>query len=241
MAERAPPPQGVPVAGPATAGAAPAQHPPMGSGYGVAFPSGQKVPYKFEAAERRLGYTGKWDTDLIHAVCAQPMCCCIALFCPCCTSWEIRRRYYKGDMSQYVCCGGYLPCAGKCGEKSCPECCLCLETWLCFAQSVAVTRWLLQDDLELETTACDKCIIATMITLQYLACIMQCAAAIAGSGELDTAADIVDLLADIVWCTVCACMAAQHANQIEVRDGRKAPAADAGVQAVAPAAPMQRT
>eukprot|EP00958_Prasinococcus_capsulatus_P013706 scaffold1418_cov352-Prasinococcus_capsulatus_cf.AAC.5 len=29
--------------------------------------------------------------------------------------------------SQYVCCGGHAPCAGKCGEQNSPEACLCLE------------------------------------------------------------------------------------------------------------------
>merc|ERR1719506_2751117 len=116
-------------------------------------------------------------------------------------------------MSKYVCCGGYLPCAGKCGEKSCPECCLFLDTW----------------------------IIATMIALQYLACIMRCVAIIVDVNGVDTAADAIDIAADVVWCTVCACMAAQHDTQIAVRDGKRAPSADAGVQAVAPAAQqMQR-
>lgn len=184
----------------------------------------------------------RWLWRNIHTTnSANPSCFCFALCCPCCSSWEIRRRYYKGDMSKYVCCGGYLPCAGKCGEKSCPECCLFLETWICFANSVAVTRWLLQDDLELETTACDKCIIATMIALQYLACIMRCVAIIVDVNGVDTAADAIDIAADVVWCTVCACMAAQHDTQIAVRDGKRAPSADAGVQAVAPAAQqMQR-
>lgn len=33
----------------------------------MTYPAGQRIPYKFEAAERRLGFTGKWDTDLLHA------------------------------------------------------------------------------------------------------------------------------------------------------------------------------
>jgi hypothetical protein len=28
---------------------------------------------------------------------------------------------------RYVCCAGYLPCSGHCGERDCPEFCLCTE------------------------------------------------------------------------------------------------------------------
>ena len=31
---------------------------------------------------------------------------------------------------RYVCFAGHLPCAGKCGESSCPQLCLCLEVRL---------------------------------------------------------------------------------------------------------------
>jgi hypothetical protein len=33
------------------------------------------------------------------------------------------------------------------------------QVFFCFAQSVASTRWMIQDELRLETTKCDNCII----------------------------------------------------------------------------------
>ena len=36
----------------------------------------------------------------------------------------------------------------------------------CFPQSVASTRFMIQDEMRLETTKCDNCIIGTMIALQ---------------------------------------------------------------------------
>ena len=62
---------------------------------------------------------------------------------------------------RYICCNGTCPCSGRCGEQKNPQCCLCLEVTCCFAQSVAATRWLIQDELRLQTTSCDNCIIGT--------------------------------------------------------------------------------
>ena len=46
-----------------------------------------------------------------------------------------------------------------------------LQVFFCFAQSVASTRWAIQDEMHLQNTQCDNCLIGTMIALQYLACI----------------------------------------------------------------------
>lgn len=40
-----------------------------------------------------------------------------------------------------------------------------------FPQSVASTRWMLQDEMRLRNTDCDNCIIGTMFAAQYLACL----------------------------------------------------------------------
>lgn len=42
------------------------------------------------------------------------------------------------------------------------------QVTLCFAQSVASTRFMIQDEMRLETTPCDNCIIGTMIFLQVM-------------------------------------------------------------------------
>ena len=53
----------------------------------MTYPAGQRIPYKFEAAERRLGFTGKWDTDLLHA------------------PWYVSRRH-AGCAAQRACAAG---------------------------------------------------------------------------------------------------------------------------------------
>lgn len=53
--------------------------------------------------------------------------------------------------------------AGACSlVEPCPR----SQVFVCFAQSVASTRFMIQDELRLETTPCDNCIIGTMIALQ---------------------------------------------------------------------------
>ncbi len=62
-------------------------------------------------------------------------------------SFALRRRALHGDMRRYVCCGGAFPCSGSCGESAAPECCLALEATVCFPTSVAVTRFMIQDEM----------------------------------------------------------------------------------------------
>lgn len=64
-------------------------------------------------------------------------------------------------LHRYICCNGTCPCSGRLGEQRSPEFCLCMEVTCCFAQSVASTRWLIQDELRIQTTQCDNCIIGT--------------------------------------------------------------------------------
>ncbi len=71
----------------------------------------------------------------------------------------------------------------------------------CFAQSVASTRWMIQDELQVQTTKCDNCIIGTMIAFQYLACICNIAAMVSGNEDIAMLANLIDLAADILWCT----------------------------------------
>jgi len=52
-----------------------------------------------------------------------------------------------------------MPCSGKCGESKCPEVCLATEVFCCFGNSVASTRFLLQDEFNIQTTQCDNCVI----------------------------------------------------------------------------------
>ncbi|CAD7697166.1 unnamed protein product [Ostreobium quekettii] len=167
---------------------------------------------------RKSQYTNTWKTGLMASPCADPLCCCAALWCGCCTSWYMRKKAMHGSLEGYTCCNGAFPCSGKCGESACPEACLCLETCCCFGTSVAVTRWMIQDELHIQNTQCDNCIIGTMIFFQQLACICNIIACLTDNDEIELIAEVIDLIAELLWWTVCACMQTQHHVQLNDRD-----------------------
>ncbi|GAV76107.1 PLAC8 domain-containing protein [Cephalotus follicularis] len=140
-----------------------------------------------------------------------------------CVSYMLRKRALYNDMSRYTCCAGYMPCSGRCGESKCPEFCLCTEVFLCFGNSVASTRFLLQDEFNIQTTQCDNCIIGFMFCLNQIACIFSIVAMIVGSEEIQEASQLLSCLADLVYCTVCACMQTQHKVEMDKRDGKFGP------------------
>nr|XP_034574635.1 uncharacterized protein LOC117838641 isoform X2 [Setaria viridis] len=159
-----------------------------------------------EKMQLRQSYRNVWHTDLTNAVVADLPWCCLSLWCGPCVSYMLRRRALYNDMSRYVCCAGYMPCSGRCGESQCPEVCLATEVFCCFGNSVASTRFLLQDEFNIQTTQCDNCIIAFMFFLQQLACICSLVACIVGNSELSEVANIISCMSNLVYWTVCSCM-----------------------------------
>ncbi|KAL6549943.1 hypothetical protein OROMI_020431 [Orobanche minor] len=116
--------------------------------------------------QQRQGYRNLWHTDLMRTIQQDPPYCCLSLWCGPCVSYMLRKRALYNDMSRYTCCAGYMPCSGKCGESRCPEFCLATEVFLCFGNSVASTRFLLQDEFNIQTTQCDNCIIRVCACMQ---------------------------------------------------------------------------
>ncbi|PON62918.1 PLAC8 family protein [Parasponia andersonii] len=204
-----------------------------------------------EKMQLRQNYRNLWHTDLMSTIQADTPCTIAALrsfdriffwdcayFCKMlwvflpleehvdrapCASYLLRKRALYNDMSRYVCCAGYMPCSGRCGESKCPEFCLATEVFLCFGNSVASTRFLLQDEFNIQTTQCDNCIIGFMFCLQQIACIFSIVAMIVGSEEIQQASQLLSCLADMVYCTVCACMQTQHKVEMDKRDGKFGP------------------
>ncbi|TYI91102.1 hypothetical protein E1A91_D03G168000v1 [Gossypium mustelinum] len=159
----------------------------------------------------RQNYQNFWQTDLMNTMFK-------VWYSGPCASYLLRRRALYNDMKRYKCCAGYMPCSGKCKENKCPEFCLCTEVFCCFGNSVASTRFLLQDELNIQTTECDNCIIAFMLCLQQVACIFSFVAMIIGNDEIREAAHILNCLADIAYCSVCPCMQTQHKIEMDKRD-----------------------
>ncbi|XP_062201490.1 uncharacterized protein LOC133904018 [Phragmites australis] len=89
----------------------------------------------------------------------------------------------------------------------------------CFCSSVASTRFLLQDEFNIQTTQCESCIISFMFLLQQLACICSLVACILGNSQLSEAAHVISCMSDMVYWTVCSCMQTQHKVELDKRDG----------------------
>lgn len=172
-----------------------------------------------ESLKARQNYRNIWRTDLVHTVQEDIPFCCFATWCGPCASYLLRRRALYNDMSRYVCCAGYMPCSGRCGESQFPELCLAAEVICCFGYSVGSTRFLLQDEFNIQTTQCDNCIIATMIILNQVACVFSIIAMICGNSQIQQASQMLSCLANTVYCTVCACMQTQHKIEMDKRDG----------------------
>ncbi|BBH03386.1 PLAC8 family protein [Prunus dulcis] len=62
-----------------------------------------------------------------------------------------------------------------------------------------------------------------MFCLQQIACIFSIVAMIVGSEEISEASQLLNCLADLVYCTVCACMQTQHKIEMDKRDGKFGP------------------
>jgi hypothetical protein len=139
---------------------------------------------KYDRMQGRSNYPREFQTQLITAPCASPLYCCYATFCCWCASFQQRKQLLYGDLSRYICCAGACPCSGRMGEQKCPELCLAMESSLCFPQSVASTRYALQDELRIQNTPFDNCVIGTMIAAAYLSCVCSIAACISGSDEV---------------------------------------------------------
>ncbi|XP_039048026.1 uncharacterized protein LOC120188683 [Hibiscus syriacus] len=165
----------------------------------------------------RKGYMNVWQTTLMEAVKADCSYCLLSAVCSQCVSFDLRKRALHNKLSRYVCCAGYMPCSGKCQEDKCPTFCLCMEVFCCLSNSVASTRFLLQDEYNIQTTECDNCLIAFMIILGQVACICRLLACLTGNDELQEIAEILTCISDLVYCTVCACMQTQHKVELDHR------------------------
>ena len=171
-----------------------------------------------EQRTARLAFPNEWPVGALETPCKKPGYFCLSALAPWCMSYNLRRRALYGDMSRYVCCGGAFPCSGSCGEQKAPELCLACETCCCFPTSVAVTRFILQDQGGIRDSPTDTCLIGTQFALSQCAFCCSLAACLTGSEELAQAANCLTCAADVGWCLLCGCLQAQHADVLDRRD-----------------------
>lgn len=148
----------------------------------------------------------------------QPTCCCTYLFPPCSAAY-LRYVALDRDMNRYSCCQGYMDnvCfkSGKCGEKSCPEFCLCVEVFMCLGPSISSTRMMVMDQYEIKPDPCDNRIIRLTNCLMLLSCV--CDLLSICMRELRHFANILHSVANCVAYATVGCMASQVYKEIAYR------------------------
>jgi hypothetical protein len=92
-------------------------------------------------------YGNKWQIRMMDAPCKNTGPFCYAFVCLPCSQYTLRTAVLEYEMSRYKCCQGYFDCAcfkaGSCGEQNCPECCLCIEAFMCTNFAVSASRALM--------------------------------------------------------------------------------------------------
>jgi len=148
-----------------------------------------------------------------------PLECCYGALCGPCAAYQLRKEALGGNLKNYKCCQGYftLCCteAGKVGEQSAPEFCLCVEVCCCLSCSVSATRFLVMDQYRIQSDPCDNRIIRFNNFMQILSCVLNLLAICID--ELREAAFIIDMIANIVYCCTLGCMQAQHRAELDFR------------------------
>ncbi|KAK7241545.1 proline-rich family protein [Aureococcus anophagefferens] len=171
--------------------------------------------------DARGGRQNMFKTGMQDAPCKDPLACCcggLPCFLPF-TNCYMRHKALEGNMDAYVCCQGYYDrcCfkAGSIGDQGNP-CCLALEGFCCLSCSLSSTRMYVMDKYDLQSDPCDRRIIRFNNCVQMLACICHLAAMFDPSFR--DLANILDLIADIVFYTTAGCMHAQVHYELTERE-----------------------
>lgn len=130
--------------------------------------------------------------------------------------------------SNYRCCQGYFGgCAclqpGQLGEESCPLCCMTLESCLCPGLAVSATSMVIRHNYGLGLDEDDVRLIRCSNCLQIFACVCHLIACMTDCEADDKVACVVDMIADVVFCSVAGCTTAQCHHEIKLRENMSAP------------------
>lgn len=158
-----------------------------------------------------------FDKSLMDSNCT-PLClagCC----CPFCCAYYTRYKVLGDSLQNYTCCQGYANCccfqAGKCGERDCPEFCLCLESCFCVGLSISTTRLYIMDQYAIKPDGCDNRLIRCVNCLICVSNICDILAII--FPVLQDCATILDCIADLAFYSMVGCMVSQVHRELEVR------------------------
>ena len=175
-------------------------------------------------------YPNDFAASLATVGSLQPGCCILScLGAPfgltSCYMRKLVLESYHGGVPDFVCCQGYIP--GFCGINP-PEFFpgsevgLCLEGCCCPIFSLSIARIHMMDTKNIRPDPMDYQIIACANCLQLLACLCQCAALL--DDNFQEAANLIDLIADIITLSVAGCMGAQIYHEVKTDPNARGPA-----------------
>ena len=155
------------------------------------------------------------DTCCTHAWCFG------GYFCGPCAAYYTRYRILGDTLKGYSCCQGYNNCqpcftAGRCGEKDCPQLCLCLESFCCLGCSVSTSRIYMMDKYDLMSDPCDNRMIRFINCMSCISCICDVIAMFDSSFE--NCADLCRLIVECMYHCAIGCMVAQVLHEVDVRN-----------------------
>jgi hypothetical protein len=137
--------------------------------------------------------------QFVYVLLLNSMCVCVCVLL----------QVLEDDMSKYICCQGYIcpqGCCclkpGGCGESSCPDLCLCLESFCCVGPSMSSSRAYSMDKHNLANDECDNRMIRFSNCMQMLACICNILAMFIE--PLRELARLINLIADIIFYSMMA-------------------------------------
>ncbi|KAJ8612588.1 hypothetical protein CTAYLR_009792 [Chrysophaeum taylorii] len=186
-----------------------------------------------EMYAKYVNYTEKFQISMGDAPCKACPCCCIG-GCPLtfvCAQHHMRYKVLNhvapgSGWDNYICCQGYFPACccfnpGACCEKELPRTCMCCEVCCCPGLAVSSTRFVMMDHYRFTPDECDNRLIRFNNCIQLLSCICHILAIF--NREFRECAQIIDLIADIVFFSTAGCMTAQVDYEIKYRDSLTGP------------------
>ena len=105
---------------------------------------------------------------------------------------------------------------GACCEKDIPRTCMCIEACCCAGLAVSSTRFVMMEQYHFMADECDNRLIRFNNCIQVLSCICHVLAIF--KPQFRDLAQIIDLIADIVFFSTAGCMTAQVDYEINYRE-----------------------
>ena len=175
----------------------------------------------------------KYDITMCQAPCKEPCCCLFSMACLCPIQIHMRHKALNhvepgSGWKNYKCCQGMFgSCCcfkpGEMGESTCPLPCMCLEAFCCVGPAISATSGVIRHHYSLGLDEDDVRLIRCNNCLQIFAICLTCISICTPCEADDLAASIVNIIADVVFCSVGGCMTAQTYHEIKKREAMSAP------------------